>query len=115
MIRERSNLYSIGTVVELGDNNALYTITGYFRTTADGRVKDYSGVQFPDGDAGIDAFLLFDQENISHVVSKGYCDPDYELFAEHIEEVESAMQNRAQEAINLAVIQKRRSEFKGLE
>lgn len=115
MIREKANLYSIGTVIELGDNNTLYTITGYFRATADGRVKDYSGVRFPDGDAGPDAYLLFDQEDISHVISKGYCDPDYELFAEHIAEVESEMHNRVQEAINLSVMRMRRSEFKGLD
>lgn len=95
MIQNKENLHPIGTVVELEGVDALYMITGYFRILANGKIMDYAGVHFPYGDTGPDAFLLFNQNMIKQTVSEGYYHADYELFAEHIGEIETEIIEQA--------------------
>ena len=114
MIQDKTRLRPLGTIVQLEGEDDLYVISGYFRLLTDGRIMDYSGVLFPDGDTGPGSYILFNQEVIKNVVSDGFRDADYDLFAEHIGEVEQEVRTRFQEAVAQAT-EKKENQFTGLE
>ncbi len=83
------NLHPIGTVVRLVNGTKRVMIIGYKtqNTDAPGKVYDYSGCLYPEGQLSSHQILLFDHDQIEEVYFIGYRDAEQQTFMEKLEKV----------------------------
>jgi hypothetical protein len=91
------NLLPIGSVVLLKNGAKKLMITGVLQKSLqdDEQVFDYIGVLYPEGYINPEMQFLFNQENITDVIYKGYENPERE---ELLVKLEDALQESTKKA-----------------
>ena len=89
-------LLPIGSVVLLRDGVKKLMIIGIKPVKEDDpdRVYDYIGVVYPEGFIGNEYNFLFDHDNITDVVFRGYENPERKEFIEFLTDAEAAENNQ---------------------
>lgn len=79
---EINALLPLGTIVVLKDGEKKLMITGVIQTNADGDGKeyDYLSVMYPEGYMGEESHYLFNHDDISDIVFRGYEDTERNEF-----------------------------------
>ena len=77
-----TELLPIGTIVLLKEGEKRLMINGIKQTNAsgDGKEYDYLGILYPEGHIGDEFQYLFNHEDISEIVFKGYEDDERKEF-----------------------------------
>ena len=77
-----AELLPIGTIVLLKEGEKRLMINGIKQTNAngDGKEYDYLGILYPEGHIGDDFQYLFNHEDISEVIFRGYEDDERNEF-----------------------------------
>lgn len=80
------DLLPIGSVVLLEDGEKRLMIHGIMQTDihGSGEEYDYLGVMYPEGHIGEQFLYLFNHENITEVIFRGYEDEEREDFIEKL-------------------------------
>ena len=72
---------SIGSIVILNDGNKKLMIYGRFQAdVSSGKVYDYVGCLYPEGNISPEYSFLFNNENIREVIFEGYKDAEEEHY-----------------------------------
>lgn len=89
-------LLPIGSIVLLKDGAKKLMITGIKPVKEDepDRIYDYIGVVYPEGFIGNEYNFLFDHDNITDVVFRGYENPERKEFIEFLTAAEEAEKNQ---------------------
>ena len=76
------DLLPIGSIVLLKDGEKRLMVSGIMQSEADGDGKeyDYLGLLYPEGHIGDQFQYLFNHEDISEIVFRGYEDAEREEF-----------------------------------
>lgn len=81
------HIYPIGTIVQISEMKEKYMIIGYLQQTAESeKIWDYVAVPFPQGFFGPDENVLFDEVQISEVISEGYRNEEQNNFMLQVKE-----------------------------
>ena len=77
-----TELLPIGTIVLLKEGEKRLMINGIKQTNAsgDGKEYDYLGILYPEGHIGDEFQYLFNHEDISEIIFKGYEDDERKEF-----------------------------------
>lgn len=77
-----AELLPIGTIVLLKEGEKRLMINGIKQTNAegDGKEYDYLGVLYPEGHIGDEFLYLFNHEDISEIIFKGFEDDERKDF-----------------------------------
>lgn len=76
-------LLPVGSIVLLRDAKKKLMIAAIMQIKND-RIFDYLGVPYPEGYIGAKSCILFDHENISEVVARGYEDAERKKYLEFL-------------------------------
>ena len=89
-------LLPIGSIVLLKDGAKKLMIIGIKPVKEDDpdRVYDYIGVIYPEGFIGNEYNFLFDHDNITDVIFRGYENPERKEFIEFLTAAEEAEQDQ---------------------
>lgn len=79
-------LLPIGSIVLLRDGEKRLMICGILQSEAngDGQEYDYLGVLYPEGHIGEEFQYLFNHEDISKIVFRGFDDEERQKFLENL-------------------------------
>lgn len=84
---EVRELLPIGSIVLLEEGIKKLMIYGVKQTdNADGKLYDYIGVVYPEGNMGEGTQFLFNHENIDQIVFRGFEDREREIFIGKLDE-----------------------------
>lgn len=77
-----TELLPIGTIVLLKEGEKRLMINGIKQTNAegDGKEYDYLGILYPEGHIGDEFLYLFNHEDISEIIFKGFEDDERKEF-----------------------------------
>lgn len=89
MMMNIKELLPIGTIVLLKDGEKRLMINGIMQSEAggDGKEYDYLGLLYPEGHIGDQFQYLFNQEDISEIVFRGFEDNEREEFLSRLAEL----------------------------
>lgn len=92
-------LLPIGSIVLLKGGAKKLMITGIKPVKEDdpNRIYDYIGVVYPEGFIGNEYNFLFDHDNITDVIFRGYENPERKEFIEFLTAAEEAEKNQNSE------------------
>lgn len=72
-MKDIMNLLPVGSVVRLRDARKCLMIFGVCQTNnGDGKLYDYIGVLWPEGNIGNEAQILFNHEDIEEIIFSGF-------------------------------------------
>lgn len=84
---EVKELLPIGSIVLLEEGIKKLMIYGVKQTdNANGKLYDYIGVVYPEGNMGAGTQFLFNHENIDQIVFRGFEDREREIFIGKLDE-----------------------------
>ena len=85
-------LYSLGTVVKLGDSPINITIVGYYPIDENGETFDYIGVNAIMGVTFSSDMLLFNHTSITEKLFEGYADQHGKDFLVALHNLQNAVE-----------------------
>ena len=79
-------LLPIGTIILLKDGEKRLMINGIMQTdvSGDGKEYDYLGILYPEGHIGDEFQYLFNHEDISEIIFRGFEDDERKVFIEKL-------------------------------
>ena len=80
-------LLPIGSIVVMKEGSKKLMVFGVKQTNkADGKLYDYIGVMYPEGNMGEGTQFLFNHEDITEIFFKGFEDEERTVFIERLDD-----------------------------